>query len=117
MIGPTCSSGARAGAPILWNAGMASVAFGATAPALTAADRPDGFKGFLRVVPNDLLGAAFVAKYVSEELGVKTVATIHDGSPYTEQLVKASRRAWASLAARWWRARRSRRPTPTCVRC
>lgn len=97
VIGPTCSSGARAGAPILWNAGMPSVAFGATAPALTAADRPDGFKGFLRVVPNDLLGADFTATYAFENLGVKTAATIHDGSPYTEQLVRAFEKDFTEL--------------------
>lgn len=89
VLGPSCSSGARAGAPILWKAGIPSVAFGATAPALTAADRPDGFKGFLRVVPNDLKSAAFLAAYVNDKLGLKTAATIHDGSPYTEQLVRA----------------------------
>ncbi|MCK0198940.1 branched-chain amino acid ABC transporter substrate-binding protein [Ancylobacter sp. 6x-1] len=89
VLGPSCSSGARAGAPILWRAGISSVAIGATAPALTAPDRPDGFKGFLRVVPNDLKSAAFTVKYAVEKLGVKNVATIHDGSPYTEQLVRA----------------------------
>lgn len=89
VLGSTCSSGARVGAPILWNVGIPSVAFGATAPALTAPDRPDGFKGFLRVVPNDLKGAAFTADYAIDKLGVKTAATIHDGSPYTEQLVRA----------------------------
>lgn len=89
VLGPSCSSGARAGAPILWKLGIPSVAIGATAPALTAADRPDGFKGFLRVVPNDLKSAAFTASYAYDKLGVKTAATIHDGSPYTEQLVRA----------------------------
>ncbi|MFK8250625.1 branched-chain amino acid ABC transporter substrate-binding protein [Ancylobacter terrae] len=89
VLGPSCSSGARVGAPILWRAGIPSVAIGATAPALTAADRPDGFKGFQRVVPNDLKSAAFTVQYVVDKLGVKNVATIHDGSPYTEQLVRA----------------------------
>ncbi|KAA6488610.1 branched-chain amino acid ABC transporter substrate-binding protein [Agrobacterium sp. SHOUNA12C] len=89
VVGPTCSSGARAGLPILANAGIPSVGIGATAPALTAADRPAEFKGFLRVVPNDLLSASFTVDYAVSKLGLKTVATIHDGSPYTEQLVRA----------------------------
>ncbi|MDQ0391393.1 branched-chain amino acid ABC transporter substrate-binding protein [Labrys monachus] len=89
VLGPSCSSGARAGAPILWKLGVPSVGIGATAPALTAADRPEGFQGFLRVVPNDLKSAAFTADYVWDKLGLKSAATIHDGSPYTEQLVRA----------------------------
>jgi branched-chain amino acid transport system substrate-binding protein len=89
VLGSSCSSGARVGAPILWNVGISSVAFGATSPALTAAGRPEGFKGFLRVIPNDLKSGDFTAGYVYDKLGVKTVATIHDGSPYTEQLVRA----------------------------
>ena len=89
VLGPSCSSGARVGAPILWNVGIPSVAFGATSPSLTAADRPDGFKGFLRVIPNDLKAGEFAANYLYDQVGLKTAATIHDGSPYTEQLVRA----------------------------
>lgn len=96
VLGPSCSSGARAGAPILWKIGIPSVAIGATAPALTAADRPDGFKGFLRVVPNDLKSSAFTASYAFDKLGMKTAATIHDGSPYTEQLVRAFEKDFAA---------------------
>ncbi|HSI40901.1 MAG TPA: branched-chain amino acid ABC transporter substrate-binding protein [Xanthobacteraceae bacterium] len=96
VLGPSCSSGARVGAPILWRAGIPSVAFGATAPALTAVDRPDGFKGFLRVIPNDLKSSAFTAAYVYDTLGLKTAATIHDGSPYTEQLVRAFEKDFAA---------------------
>ncbi|MBS7540061.1 branched-chain amino acid ABC transporter substrate-binding protein [Ancylobacter lacus] len=96
VLGPSCSSGARVGAPILWRAGIPSVAIGATAPALTAPDRPDGFKGFQRVVPNDLKSAKFTADYAYDVLGLKTAATIHDGSPYTEQLVRAFEKDFAA---------------------
>ena len=89
VVGPSCSSGARVGAPILWNVGIPSVGIGSTAPALTAEDRPDGFKGFIRVVPNDLVSAEFSVKYALDKMGAKTAATIHDGSPYTEQLARA----------------------------
>lgn len=89
VLGPSCSSGARVGAPILWNVGIPSVAFGATAPVLTAADRPADFQGFLRVIPNDLKSAEFAVGYALNTLHAKTAATIHDGSPYTEQLVRA----------------------------
>ena len=89
VIGPSCSSGARVGAPILWNVGIPSVAFGASSPSLTAADRPNGFMGFLRVIPNDLKSAGFLADYAFDKLGLKEAATLHDGSPYTQQLVQA----------------------------
>ncbi|TBW35485.1 branched-chain amino acid ABC transporter substrate-binding protein [Siculibacillus lacustris] len=89
VVGPSCSSGARVGAPILWNLGIPSIGIGATAPGLTATDRPAGFKGFLRVVPNDLKSAEFQVDWVRSKLGLGSVATIHDGSPYTEQLVRA----------------------------
>ena len=62
-LGPSCSSGARVGAPILWNAGIAAIGIGASAPALTAPDRPEGFAGYLRVVPNDVKQAGFAADY------------------------------------------------------
>jgi branched-chain amino acid transport system substrate-binding protein len=88
VIGAACSSETTPGAPILWNAGMPSISGSATAPALTAADRAEGYQGFLRTVYNDLDNGAFAAKYAGEGLGAETAATIHDGSPYAEQLVR-----------------------------
>jgi branched-chain amino acid transport system substrate-binding protein len=99
-LGPSCSSGARVGAPILWNAGIAAVGIGASAPALTAADRPPGFAGYLRVVPNDVKQAGFAANYAAEVKKYKTAATIHDGSPYTEQLVRAFEKAFEAAGGK-----------------
>ncbi len=87
VLGPSCSSVARAGAPILWNASIASIGVGASNPALTASDRPAGFEGFLRVVPNDQVAGAFAAKYAYQALGARKAATLHDGTPYTQGLV------------------------------
>ena len=42
VIGPACSSAATPGAPILWNAGIASIGTSPSAPALTAPDRGPG---------------------------------------------------------------------------
>ena len=65
-LGPSCSSGARVGAPILWSAGIPAIGIGASAPALTAPDRPEGFAGYLRVVPNDVKQAGFAADYAAK---------------------------------------------------
>ena len=88
VIGTTCSSEARGGAPVLWNAGMPMAAPAATAPALTASDRPAGLQGFVRFVYNDLNAAAAAVKY-AQSLHVTKVATLHDGSLYAQQLADA----------------------------
>ena len=88
VIGTSCSSEARGGAPILWNAGMAMADPSATAPGLTAPDRAEGLQGIARFIYNDL-NAATAAKDYAQHLGVKAVATLHDGSLYAESLAKA----------------------------
>jgi branched-chain amino acid transport system substrate-binding protein len=88
VIGTACSSESRGGAPILWNAGMPQAVTSATAPALTAADRPIGLQGIVRFVYNDINAAAAAVKY-TKSLNVKSAATLHDGSLYAEELVRA----------------------------
>ena len=87
VIGTSCSSESRGGAPILWNAGMVLADPSATAPALTAPDRPVGLQGIVRFVYNDRDAGAAAARYV-ESLGFKTDATLHDGSLYAQQLAQ-----------------------------
>ena len=89
VIGPACSSEARGGAPILWQSGIPSIGTSATAPTLTAPNRGPGFEGFLRTVHSDNAAAPVIAKYVREVLKADKVATIHDGTPYPEQVVRA----------------------------
>ena len=91
VLGTACSSEARGGAPILWNAGMPQAVTSATAPALTAADRPVGLQGLVRFVYNDVNAAAAAVKY-AQSLGVKQAATLHDGSLYAEELARAFER-------------------------
>ena len=88
VIGTACSSESRGGSPILWNAGMPQAVTSATAPALTAADRPVGLQGIVRFVYNDLNAAGAAVKY-AQSIGAKNVATMHDGSLYAEELVNA----------------------------
>ncbi|HYZ63665.1 MAG TPA: branched-chain amino acid ABC transporter substrate-binding protein [Acetobacteraceae bacterium] len=93
VVGTACSSESRGGAPILWNAGMPQAVPAATAPALTAPDRPAGLQGIVRFVYNDLKAAEAAVMYAKAQ-GYKSVATLHDGSLYAEQLARAFEAKW-----------------------
>jgi branched-chain amino acid transport system substrate-binding protein len=93
VVGTACSSESRGGAPILWNAGMPQAVPAATAPALTAPDRPPALQGIVRFVYNDLKAAEAAVNYAKAQ-GYKLVATLHDGSLYAEQLVRAFEDQW-----------------------
>jgi len=85
-IGSNCSSEARPGAPILWKAGLATVSPSNTAPILTDPKRGPEYDGYLRTAHNDKVQGAVAAEFAWKQLKVKKAATIHDGSPYAEQL-------------------------------
>lgn len=93
VVGPACSSEARGGAPILWNAGMTMADTSATAPALTASDRPVGLQGIARFVYNDLDAAGAAVTY-AKSMGYKKVATLHDGSLYAQQIAEVFGQKW-----------------------
>ena len=97
VIGPDCSSAATPGAPILWEAGIPSVATSTTAPSLTAPDRPEGLHGFMRTVYNDLAAGVADAEYFWNEMGCTSLATVHDGSPYAEELVRVAESRFREL--------------------
>ncbi|MGI9304800.1 MAG: branched-chain amino acid ABC transporter substrate-binding protein [Gammaproteobacteria bacterium] len=97
VIGPDCSSAGTPGGPILWKAGIPSVATSTTAPTLTAPDRPEGLHGYLRSIYNDLDAGKADAEYFHNVLQCKTMATIHDGSPYAEQLVRVAEATFKGL--------------------
>ena len=85
IIGSSCSSEATAGLPIISNAGMLMISPSNTAPALT--DETQTWKpGYYRTAHNDLFQGRVAAEYAYNELGARSVATIHDGSPYADQL-------------------------------
>jgi branched-chain amino acid transport system substrate-binding protein len=86
VLGPACSSAATPGAPILWKAGITDIATATTAPKLTASDRKPEYDGYMRTVYSDIDQGASDAKYVYDVLKAKKIVTIHDGSPYAQQL-------------------------------
>ena len=89
VIGSVCSSGITAAAPILWKAGIVDIGTG-SAPSLTAPDRKPEYEGFMRTIFSDADQGFNDAEWFHKELKCSTLATIHDGSPYTSQLVKVA---------------------------
>ncbi len=86
VLGPACSSAATPGAPILWQAGIVNICTACTAPALTAPNRKPEYDGFARTVFSDTDQGASDADYLAKVAGYKTMVTVHDGSPYAQQL-------------------------------
>lgn len=86
VLGPACSSAATPGAPILWQQGVVDICTACTAPALTAADRKPEYEGFARTVFSDSEQGKADATYVHNVVKAGSVVTIHDGSPYAQQL-------------------------------
>jgi branched-chain amino acid transport system substrate-binding protein len=86
VLGPACSSAATPGAPILWQPGVVDICTACTAPALTAATRKPEYAGFARTVFSDSEQGKADATYVHNVLKAQSVVTVHDGSPYAQQL-------------------------------
>ena len=87
VIGTSCSRTAVPAMPVLAEAGLVMISPSNTAPSLTDPESEDfGGPFYFRTAYNDQVQGAAVAKFACEELGVSTAATIHDGSPYAEQL-------------------------------
>jgi branched-chain amino acid transport system substrate-binding protein len=89
IIGSSCSSEAVAGLPIINAAGLLMISPSNTAPRLTDADTEAGGvwqEGYYRTAHNDLFQGAVAAEYAYNELGLRSLATVHDGSPYAEGL-------------------------------
>ena len=86
VLGPACSSAATPGAPILWQQGIVDICTACTAPALTASTRKPEYDGFARTVFSDSEQGKADATYVHNVVKAQSVVTIHDGSPYAQQL-------------------------------
>jgi branched-chain amino acid transport system substrate-binding protein len=76
VIGPTCSSAARAINPWLSKAGMVIISPSASQPALTKEGDVAQYAGFFRTSPNDIQEGVLAAQMANEKLKVKTAATI-----------------------------------------
>lgn len=95
VVGPTCSSACRAAGPIFDSEGFTMISSSCTAVDLTAADT--GFASFNRTTPNDDAQGVEAAKFIYDTLGLRKIATIHDGSPYGEGLAAVVTREFEAL--------------------
>lgn len=89
IIGTNCSSAAVAALPIISQAGLVLISPSNTAPVLTSDDAGAGGvwqAGYYRTAHNDLFQGSVAAQFMFNELGARTLGTIHDGSPYADGL-------------------------------
>lgn len=84
VIGTSCSGAGVPAAEITSAEGIMLVSPSNTAPSLTDPATHQAF--YARTAHNDKIQGAAMAQFVCEELGLKTAATIDDGSPYADQL-------------------------------
>ena len=101
VIGTSCSVAATAASPILSEAGLVMISSSNTAPSLTSDLRGKAgssyHPGYYRTANNDLYEARAVAQFAYNDLGLRRMATIHDGDPYTTGLTGAFTSAFEEL--------------------
>ena len=100
VIGTTCSGAAQGAMPIISEAGMLMISSSNTSPSLTNDDTDAGgtyLPGYFRTAHNDLFQGAMGAQFAVEVLEAGSVATIHDGDPYTEGLAVVMANTFAGL--------------------
>jgi branched-chain amino acid transport system substrate-binding protein len=96
VVGTSCSSAAEGVADrILSERGIVLISPSNTGPGLTAPDTHQPF--YLRTAHNDKIQGAIVAQFAYNELGAKSMATIHDGSPYAEGLQQVAADVFAEM--------------------
>jgi branched-chain amino acid transport system substrate-binding protein len=94
VVGTSCSSAGVKAAEILSGAGILIVSPSNTAPSLTDPATHQPF--YARTAHNDKVQGAAMAEFACTVLKVSTAATIHDGSPYAEQLQQVFKDNFAS---------------------
>lgn len=86
LVGSSCSDETVGGVQTITDAGLTTISPSNTRPALTAEDRDASYDGYLRTAHNDNVQGRVAAEFVYNELGLRSAATIHDGSAYAEAL-------------------------------
>jgi len=80
-------------------AGLSILSPSNTAPALTL-EGETWQPGYYRVCHTDLFQGAVAAQFAYNELGAQTLATIHDGSVYAEQLAQVFARTFKEMGGK-----------------
>ena len=101
VIGTSCSAAAVAASPVLSEAGLVMISPSNTSPLLTSDlagnANSDHHAGYFRVSNNDLYQARAVADFAYNELGLRRMAAVDDGDPYTSALVSAFASAFRAI--------------------
>ena len=101
VVGTNCSAAAVAASPIISDAGLVMISPSNTSPVLTSDlagnANADHHAGYFRVSSNDLHQARALSDFVYNQLELRSVATLHDGDPYTSALVAAFADAFSAL--------------------
>ncbi len=101
VIGTNCSGAAVAASPVISEAGLVMIAPSNTSPALTSDlsgnASPNYHPGYFRVAVNDLYQARAVADFTYNELGLRRMAALDDGDPYTMGLTIAFGNAFSAI--------------------
>ena len=101
VIGTSCSAAAVAASPLLSEAGLVMISPSNTSPVLTSDlagnAGSDYHPGYFRVAVNDLYQGRAVADFAYGKLGLRRMAAVHDGDPYTTALVSAFSDAFGAL--------------------
>jgi branched-chain amino acid transport system substrate-binding protein len=85
VVGTNCSSAMTAAMDTITGAGLSIISPSNTAPALTLEDGT-WREGYFRACHTDLFQGKVAGEFAYNELGARTLATIHDGSPYADAL-------------------------------
>ena len=99
-IGTNCSSAAQGAIPIISESGMVMIAPSNTSPSLTNPDIAAGGShrpGYFRTSQNGLIEGMRLAQFAIYELEAETLATVHDGDPYTSGLARAVADTFADI--------------------
>ena len=101
VVGTSCSAAAVAASPVISEAGLVMVSPSNTSPNLTSDlagnASSDHHAGYFRVSNNDLYQARAVADFAYNELGLRRMAAVDDGDPYTTALVSAFASAFRAI--------------------
>ncbi|MDE2652902.1 MAG: branched-chain amino acid ABC transporter substrate-binding protein [Gemmatimonadota bacterium] len=101
IIGTNCSAAAVAAAPVVSDEGLVMISPSNTSPVLTSDlagnANADHHPGYFRTASNDLHQARALSDFVYNRLELRSVATVHDGDPYTSALVEAFADAFSAL--------------------
>lgn len=96
IVGTNCSGAAVAALPTISGAGLLMCSPSNTNPGLTD---PEGtwMPGYFRTAHNDKFQGRIAAEFAYNELGARSAATIHDGSPYADALQAVFAETFAGL--------------------